>query len=79
MKKLPKLKPALLVLLTALICCGMMAVVDGVIRPGYGVKSLCKLLVFLMLPALAWRMDRSIQLWNLFRFPKKGFWVALAI
>jgi len=79
MKTVSKQKTAWLVLLTALICCGIMAVVDGVLRPGYGAKSVCKLLVFLLLPALAVKLDRTVQLWNLFHFPKKGFGIALGL
>lgn len=72
-------KTAVVVLAVAVMCCVIMAMVDGVIRPGYAIKSASKLLVFLVLPALASQYDRNVRLWQLFRFPRKGFGAALGL
>ena len=60
-----------ILILCAILCCGAMALVDGVIRPGYAVKSAIKISLFLLLPFLVARLNRSIRLSQLFAF-KKG-------
>ena len=56
-----------------------MALVDGVWMPHYFVKSAIKLLLFLLLPVLYSRLDRSVRLGELFRFHKKGITAALVL
>jgi len=63
----------------AVIACGIMALVDGVLRPSYGVKSAIKICLFLGLPLLAARADRELMCLSLLRFPKKGFLPALVL
>jgi len=73
-------KSALIPLIaTALFCCAAMALVDGVIRPGYAAKSAIKLALFLLLPVILSRFDRDIRLRELFRLRRKGFALALAL
>lgn len=55
------------ILLTAAVCCGVMALVDGVIRPGYLAKSAIKLVLFIGLPCLLSRFRREIDLKSMFR------------
>ncbi len=76
MKKSKSLYTILTVLLLG---CVVMAIVDGVIRPGYAVKSLIKIGMFLLIPVLVGRMDRQMDLRALFRFQKKGFFTALML
>ena len=65
----------------ALVCaaCAVMAVVDGVIQPGYGLKSAVKLVLFLLLPLLYGRFDKSCDLRSLFRSPGRSLPVALGV
>ena len=55
------------ILLTGLVCCGIMALVDGVIRPGYLEKSAIKLVLFIGLPFLLSRFRPEIDLKSMFR------------
>lgn len=59
-----------------LVGCAVMAVVDGVIQPGYAVKSLVKLLLFLGLP-LWWSRRTGISLRPLFAWPRQGLGLAV--
>lgn len=70
---------ALRVVTAALICCGIMALVDGIIRPGYAVKSAIKILLFGLVPLLLARLDRQLLFTQALRFRGKGFAVALGL
>ena len=72
-------KKHLTVILAALLCCGIMALIDGVIRPGYAVKSAIKIALFLGVPVLLSLRDKSLSALSLFRFPKKGLLVAVIL
>ena len=74
-----KKRSILLIMAAAVICCGIMALVDGVIRPGYAVKSGIKLALFLLVPVMISLFDRNIRYWELFRFKKKGLITALLL
>ena len=65
-------KSTLAVILTAVLCCGMMALVDGVLMPGYAVKSIIKLVLFLLCPFLLSKADGSIHALEAFRLQKQG-------
>ncbi len=67
------------ILLTAVIACGIMALVDGIIQPGYAVKSAIKIALFLLLPFLVSRLYQDLAFKELFRFHKNGFFIALAL
>lgn len=43
-------KNVMLICVTAAVCCAVMAVVDGILQPGYAIKSGIKIAVFLVLP-----------------------------
>lgn len=68
-----------IVMVAAAICCGVMALVDGVIQPGYGVKSAIKLAVFALVPLLLTRCCGLTPMREIFRFRKKGFAAALGL
>lgn len=61
------------------ICCAVMAVVDGIIRPDYWVKSVIKLVLFLLLPLIYSVVDKSLNLKSLFLPNKKGVLTAAAL
>ncbi len=65
-------KSAFCVILTAVVCCGIMAWVDGVLMPGYVLKSAIKLTLFLACPFVLSRIDRSIAFAELFRVQKNA-------
>ena len=46
-----------LVLSVTIICCLMMALVDGVLRPGYAAKSAIKIALFMLIPLIASKID----------------------
>lgn len=67
------------VLLLGLVCCGIMALVDGLWQPGYAIKSAVKLAVFGLLPLVFTKLWGLISLKELFLFRKNGFLTALAL
>lgn len=67
------------VILAALLCCGIMSLIDGVIRPGYALKSAIKIVLFLGVPVLLSLGNKSLAALSLFRFPKKGLLMALIL
>lgn len=73
-------KNTLVWIITAtVLCCGVMSLVDGVIRPDYWTKSAIKVLLFLGLPFVLTRFFRQLRFGSLFRFQKKGFFIALGL
>lgn len=54
------------------ICCALMAVVDGIIQPDYAVKSIIKMVVFLVAPILYSVIDKDLDLKCIFRWNKNG-------
>ena len=68
-----------LVLTVTAICCLAMALTDGVLCPGYAAKSAIKIAVFMLIPLIASRIDRSVLYLPLLRPKKKGLLPALAL
>ena len=68
-----------IVLAVTVVCCLIMALVDGVLRPGYAVKSALKATMFLVMPLLAAKLDKDIRFLPLFRPNKKGLFPAIAL
>lgn len=60
------------ILLALLVGCAAMGLVDAVIRPGYLVKSLVKLVLFLGLPWFSYYCTRRTELRALFRWQGLG-------
>lgn len=67
------------IVILVLLCCGVMAMVDGIWQPNYAVKSGVKLLLFLACPLVYSSFDKKLRLKDLFRFDKKGFKIALML
>ena len=67
------------VILTAVFCCGLMAVIDGIIQPGYAVKSMVKLLTFGLVPVLLTRWLGLVPCREIMQLQRKGFAVALGL
>lgn len=61
------------------VCCAAMALVDGVWRPGYALKSAIKLTLFFLLPLLLSLFNKDVLYLKLFRFQKKGILSALGL
>ena len=61
-----------IICIAAIVCCGIMAAVDGILRPGYALKSIIKIAVFLLIPLLLSRKDPNLVCLQLFRPKKKG-------
>ncbi len=72
-------RTVLSLILLGVLCCGAMALVGGVLRPGYGLKSALKIGVFFFLPLLLWISNRRLMLWQVFRPKKKGLLAALGL
>ena len=56
-----------------------MAYVDGVLQPGYAVKSGIKIAVFALIPVVMTLIIKLVSLKEIFRFRKRGFGVALLL
>ena len=73
-----KKRSIILILAVTVLCCLVMAFVDGVLRPGYAVKSAIKVAMFMLIPLLASRIDRSVLYLPLLYPKKKGLLTAVA-
>jgi len=71
-------KPILMVSLIVAFC-AVMAVIDGVLKADYFTKSVIKLVLFLVLPALYSFYDRNIKIKEIFKPDKKGVKLALIL
>jgi len=74
-----KRREMLTVIAVAVLGCAAMAFVDGVLRPGYGLKSAIKIGLFLVLPLLISLPGKRLSCLELLRFPKRGFLTALVL
>ena len=73
-----KTKRNIIIALTLLVC-GLMSVVDAVIQPGYFIKSLIKIALFLLCPLIYSIYDKNCNLKKLFIPDKKGILTALLL
>ena len=74
-----KKRSAILVIVLTVLSCLVMALVDGVLRPGYAAKSAIKIAVFMLIPLMATRADQEILYLPLLRPKKKGLLPAIAL
>ena len=72
-------KKKILIVIAAAVCCGIMALVDAVIQPGYSIKSAIKIAVFALVPLLLTRRCSLTPIREIFHFRKKGFAAALGL
>lgn len=68
-----------IIIAVTVLACGIMGVVDAVIQPGYLVKSLIKLLLFLCIPIVYSVFDKNCDLKKLFVPDKKGLLTAVIL
>ncbi len=68
-----------IIIAVTVLACGVMGVVDAVIQPGYLVKSLIKLLLFLCIPIVYSVFDKNCDLKKLFVPDKKGLLTAVIL
>lgn len=61
------------------LCCLIMALVDGVIRPGYAVKSAIKIAVFLLIPLITSRGKCDIVYLSLLKPKMKAMGIARSL
>lgn len=71
-----KVRKDISVILIVIIACACMGIVDAAIQPGYVVKSLIKIALFLVLPILYSLYDKDCQLKKLFKPQGKGLILA---
>lgn len=62
-----------------IIACIIMAIIDAIIQPGYIIKSLVKIIVFLLIPVIYAFFERDIDLRKLIMPQKKGIFIALML
>ncbi len=74
-----KKRSVILIFVVTIICCAAMALVDGVLHPGYAVKSAIKVAMFMLVPLVASRIDRSMLYLPLLRPKKKGLLPAISL
>ncbi|MBO5211213.1 MAG: CPBP family intramembrane metalloprotease [Clostridia bacterium] len=73
-----KTKRNIIIVIIVLVC-GLMSVVDAVIQPGYFIKSLIKITLFLLCPLIYSFYDKECNLKKLFIPDKKGILTALSL
>ena len=71
-----KVQRNIIIVITA-VACAVMLTVDAVIQPGYVVKSVIKIALFLLLPFALFFYCRDFSLKKLFKPDKKGFLTAV--
>ncbi len=64
---------------TVVLCCLVMAVIDGIIKPHYAVKSLVKLLLFSGVPVLYGCLNRNLGIWQVLKTNKRGIGFAFLL
>ncbi len=62
-----------------LFACAIMAVVDGILQPGYIVKSAIKIVLFALLPLLFSRWDANLEVKSFLKPQKRGLLISLAL
>jgi len=74
-----KTQKSILIISLTVIACVIMGIVDAIIRPGYIIKSLIKIVLFLLLPFSYSLLDKETNFKILFKPEKKGFILALCM
>ena len=70
-------KKTTIIISIVIICCVIMSLIDVVIKPQYMVKSIIKILLFLVCPFIYSVYDKSLNLKLLFKANKKGLIIAI--
>ncbi len=72
-------KKSVLLIALVVIFCGIMAVVDGIVKADYFIKSAIKLVLFLGFPCIYALTDKSLQIRKLFKAQKRDFGFAAVL
>lgn len=72
-------KKAIFMVAVIVTFCILMAVVDGILKADYFVKSIVKLVLFLILPGLYSLCDKDIKIKEVFALEKKGLGQAIVL
>lgn len=72
-------KETISIITLLVIGCTIMAFIDGVISPPYYIKSLIKIILFLVIPFIYSILDKQVSFKSLFNFNKKGFLFSLGL
>lgn len=72
-------KETISIITLVVIGCTIMAFIDGVISPPYYIKSLIKIILFLVIPFVYSILDKQVSFKSLFNFNKKGFLFSLGL
>lgn len=72
-------KKAILMIALIVVFCVLMAVIDGILKADYFIKSIIKLVLFLVLPALYSLCDKDIRIKELFIPEKSGLKLAIIL
>ena len=72
-------KKSILTVMLTVIFCVLMAVIDGVVKADYFIKSAIKFLLFLILPAVYSFYDKDIKIKEVFKPRKSGIKLALVL
>lgn len=72
-------KQGVIIIGIAIACCVIMGVVDAVIQPQYWIKSACKALLFLIMPAVFAICNRNVDIKSLFKPNKRGMKLAFCL
>lgn len=74
-----KKKSVVLILATTIGCCIAMTFVDGLLRPGYAIKSAIKVALFMLVPLLVSKLDTDVFYLPLLKPKKKGLLAACGL
>lgn len=72
-------KKSILMVILIVLFCAIMAIVDGVYKADYFIKSIIKLILFLMLPAVYSFYDKNIKIKQIFKPTKSGIKSAMLL
>ena len=72
-------KKSILIVVLIVLFCILMAVVDGVLKPEYFIKSIIKLILFLILPVIYSFYDKNIRIKEIFEPKKNGIKSAMLL
>lgn len=69
----------LFLILTTIFACIIMGIVDAIIKPGYFIKSLIKIFMFLLIPIIYSIFDKETNLKSLFKPQKNGLLLSFGL
>ena len=73
------IKKSIFMIVIIILFCGLMAIIDGIYKADYFIKSAIKLVLFMALPLLYSLYDREIKIKEIFRPQKNGMRLAFIL